>query len=84
MEYLLGLTTLIIIIIVYLKVVGEMRKKYGGYELTTEVIKIYKELKELKNYMLKNENKYLYKYKLIFKIKDKEINLNRFSSLFKE
>ena len=73
MEYLLGLTTLIIIIIVYLKVVGEMRKKYGGYELTTEVIKIYKELKELKNYMLKNENKYLYKYKLIFKIKDKEI-----------
>lgn len=66
MEYLLGLTTLIIIIIVYLKVVGEMRKKYGGYELTTEVVKIYKELKELKNYMLKNENKYLYKYKLIF------------------
>lgn len=66
MEYLLGLTTLIIIIIVYLKVVGEMRKKYGGYELTTEGIKIYKELKELKNYMLKNENKYLYKYKLIF------------------
>lgn len=43
-----------------------MRKKYGGYELTTEGIKIYKELKELKNYMLKNENKYLYKYKLIF------------------
>ena len=41
-------------------------KKYGGYELTTEGIKIYKELKELKNYMLKNENKYLYKYKLIF------------------
>ena len=84
MEYLLGLTTLIIIIIVYLKVVEEMRKKYGGYELTTEEIKIYKELKELKNYMLKNENKYSYKYKLIFKIKDKEINLNRFSSLFKE
>lgn len=57
-----------------------MRKKYGGYELTTEEIKIYKELKELKNYMLKNENK----YKLVFKIKDKEINLNRFSSLLKE
>lgn len=55
-------------------------KKYGGYELTTEGIKIYKELKELKNYMLKNENK----YKLVFKIKDKEINLNRFSSLLKE
>mgnify|MGYP004594301459 CR=1 FL=1 len=50
----------------YNSIVGEMRKKYGGYELTTEVIKIYKELKKLKNYMLKNENKYLYKYKLIF------------------
>ena len=82
--YSLGLITPIILIIVYLKVVGEIRKKYGGYELTTEGIKIYKELNELKNYMLKNENEYSYKYKLILKIKDKEINLNKFNSLFKE
>lgn len=81
-SYSLGLITPIILIITYLKVVGEIRKKYGGYELTSEGIKIYKELKELKNYILKNENKYSYKYKLIFKIKDKEINLNKFSNLF--
>lgn len=81
-SYSLGLITPIILIITYLKVVGEIRKKYGGYELTSEGIKIYKELKELKNYMLKNENKYSYKYKLIFKIKDKKINLNKFSNLF--
>lgn len=81
-SYSLGLITPIILIITYLKVVGEIRKKYGGYELTSEGIKIYKELKELKNYMLKNKNKYSYKYKLIFKIKDKEINLNKFSNLF--
>ena len=40
-SYSLGLITPIILIITYLKVVGEIRKKYGGYELTSEGIKIY-------------------------------------------